>query len=162
MDRREHTTAVRNLSLSLAVLSLMPAGCKSTKSEVPPGRPYQTTGAPPSVGFSSDAHPSTAAGMAGLYGNKGPGSFAQDVQNSAVPSRDITYGMPAPGTTNLGAPTDNLYGAPGTAGTSASSPSGSAALADSLLKSVPPASKMLQKDPDATPASGASAASAFP
>ena len=118
MDRRKHTTAVRNLSLLLALLSLIPAGCKSTKSEVPPGRPYQTTGAPPSVGFSSDAHPSTAGGMAGLYGNKGPGSFAQDVQNSTAPSRDITYGMPAPGATNLGAPTDNRYGRPGTAGTS--------------------------------------------
>jgi hypothetical protein len=161
MDRREHTTAARNLSLWLAFFSLMPAGCRSTKSEVPPGRPYQTTGAPPSVGFSSDAHPSTAAGMAGLYGNKGPGSSAQDVQNSA-PSREITYGMPAPGATNLGAPTDNLYGAPGTAGTSDSSPSGSASIADSLLKSIPPASKMLQKDPEATPASGASAASALP
>jgi hypothetical protein len=162
MNRRKHTTAVRNLSLSLALVSLIPAGCKSTKSEVPPGRPYQTTGAPPSVGFSSDAHPSTAGGMAGLYGNKGPGSFAQDVQNSAAPSRDITYGMPAPGATNLGAPTDNRYGAPGTAGTTNSSPSGSASLADSMLKSVPPASKMLQKDPEASPASGASSAGAFP
>ena len=103
MDRLMHTTAVRNLPLLLALFSLIPAGCKSTKSEVPPGRPYQTTGVPPSVGFSSDAHPSTAGGMAGLYGNKGPGSFAQDMQNSTVPSRDITYGMPAPGATNLGA-----------------------------------------------------------
>jgi hypothetical protein len=162
MDRRNSATAVQKLSLSLAFLLLIPAGCKSTKSEVPPGRPYQTTGAPPSVGFSSDAHPSTAGGMAGLYGNKGPGSFAQDAQNSAAPSRDITYGMPAPGATNLGAPTDNLYGHPGTAGTSASAPSDSASLADSLLKSVPPASKMLQKDPEAAPASGASSPGAFP
>ena len=162
MDRRKRPTAVRNLSLSLVFLSLMPAGCKSTKSEVPPGRPYQTTGAPPPVGFSSDAHPSTAGGMAGLYGNKGPGSFAQDVQNSTAPSRDITYGMPAPGATKLGAPTDNRYGAPGTAGTTDSSPSGSASLADSMLRSVPPASKMLQKDPEATPSSGASSAGAFP
>jgi hypothetical protein len=162
MDRRKHTTAVRKLSFSLALLSLFSAGCKSTKSEVPPGKPYQTTGTPPSVGFSSDAHPSTAGGMAGLYGNKGPGSFAQDVQNSAAPSRDITYGMPAPGATKFGAPTDNRYGAPGTAGTTESSPSGSASLADSMLNSIPPASKMLQKDPEATPASGASSAGAFP
>jgi hypothetical protein len=162
MDRLKHTTPARNLSLLLVVLSLIPAGCKSTKSEVPPGRPYQTTGAPPSIGFSSDAHPSTAGGMAGLYGNKGPGSFADDVQSSAAPSRDITYGMPAPGATNFGAPTDNLYGRPGTAGTSASSPSGSASLADSLLKSIPPASKLLQKDPEASPASAAPSGSAFP
>jgi hypothetical protein len=160
MDGRKHTIAVRNLFLSLALVSLLPAGCKSTKSEVPPGKPYQTTGSPPSVGFSSDAHPSTAGGMAGLYGNKGPGSFAQDVQNSATTSRDITYGMPAPGATNLGAPTANLYGRPGTAGTSDSSPSGSASLADSMLRSVPPASKMLQKDPEAMPASSAAPASA--
>ena len=111
MDRPKHTTAVRNLlALAGGLFSLIPAGCKSTKSEVPPEdrtrRPVRLR----SVGFSSDAHPSTAGGMAGLYGNKGPGSFAQDVQNSTAPSRDITYGMPAPGATNLGAPTDNRYG----------------------------------------------------
>ena len=38
MDRLMHTTAVRNLSLLLALCSLIPAGCRSTKSEVPPGQ----------------------------------------------------------------------------------------------------------------------------
>jgi len=34
MDRLMHTTAVRSLPLLLALFSLIPAGCKSTKSDV--------------------------------------------------------------------------------------------------------------------------------
>ena len=83
MDRLMHTTAVRNLPLLLARFSLIPAGCRSTKSEVPPGRPYQTTGAASRRSGSAVMRiPAPPGGMAGLYGNKGPGSLAQDVQNS--------------------------------------------------------------------------------
>ena len=85
----------------------------------PPGKPYQTTsGAPPTVGFSNEPHPSTATGMAGLYGNKGPGALVSDGdRTSTTPGDNGTYGTPAPGTANLGAPTDNKLRRPGTAGT---------------------------------------------
>jgi hypothetical protein len=159
MDRPDRVDSIPKLACLLAVLFLGCAGCRSTRSEVPPGKPYQTTGStPPSVGFSSEAHPSTATGMAGLYGNKGPGALVQDVQSSAAPSAGVTYGIPAPGATNLGAPTDNRYGPPGSSGTDGSSPS----IASSLLKAIPPASKMLEKDPEATPASGTSLPSGYP
>jgi hypothetical protein len=157
MDRPYLVVSVRNLSCMLMLVALGSAGCRSTRSEVPPGKPYQTTGGgPPTVGFSNEPHPSTATGMAGLYGNKGPGALIGDGRGSSTPGEDVTYGTPAPGTPNLGAPTDNRYGPPGSAGTSATSPSGTAAVAGSLLKAIPPASRMVEKDPEAIPASGAS------
>ena len=56
-------------------------------------------------------------GMAALYGNKGPGALLGGDRTTTTPGDNVTYGIPAPGTANLGAPTDNKFGAPGTAGT---------------------------------------------
>lgn len=157
MDRPSRVLLAGRLALMAGGVLLCAEGCRSTRSEVPPGKPYQTTGgAPPSVGFSSEPHPNPATGMAGLHGNMAPGSLVQDGRGPSAPSGDMVYGTPTQGTPNLGAPTDNRYGPPGTAGSSTSSPSGSASIADSLLKSMPPVSKVLAKDPETTPVSGTS------
>jgi hypothetical protein len=154
MDRPCLFVSARVLSLSLAVITLGSAGCRSTRSEVPPGKPYQTTsGAPPSVGFSNEPHPSTATGMAALYGNKGPGALLGGDRTTTTPGDNVTYGIPAPGTANLGAPTDNKFGAPGTAGTNDPS-SGTAALGNSLLNSIPNGQKIVEKDLKAIPVGG--------
>jgi hypothetical protein len=156
MDRPSCVFSTRILALLIGV-QLGLSGCRSTRSEVPPGKPYQTTGGmQPTVGFSSEPHPSTASGMAGLYGNKAPGSFVQDVQSRSAPSGDVTYGTPNTGNGTLGLPTDNRYGPPNTSGST--DPAGGAApsIANSLIKGIPSASKMLEKDPDASPASGTS------
>jgi hypothetical protein len=93
MERLTRTMAGCGLTLALAV-----AGCKSTHSEVPPGRPYSADGrqAPP-VGFSADPHPITSPGIAGAPGSP-------------------QYGVPgAANSGNFGAPTNNAFGPPGTA-----------------------------------------------
>jgi hypothetical protein len=157
MDRPNYVLSTRILACLIGV-QLGLSGCRSTRSEVPPGKPYQTTGGmPPTVGFSSEPHPSTANGMAGLYRNKASGSFVQDVQDRAAPAGDVTYGMPNAGNGTVGLPTDNRYGPPSTSG--GADPAGTAApsIANSLIKGIPSASKMLEKDPYASPASGTSA-----
>jgi hypothetical protein len=155
MDRPSVLVSTRFLTLALVLAAVGSAGCRSTRSEVPPGKPYQTTsGAPPSVGFSNEPHPNTATGMAALYGNKGPGALLGGDRGSTTPGDNVTYGMPAPGMSNLGAPTDNKFGAPGTAG--ASDPSaGTGSLGNSLVKSIPNGAKIVEKDMQAFPSGGA-------
>jgi hypothetical protein len=164
MDRPFLNVSTRGVGLMLVVVAIGSAGCRSTRSEVPPGKPYQTTGGgPPSVGFSTDPHPSTATGMAALYGNKGPGALVGDGRGGSNPGDDMTFGTPAPNSPSLGTPTDNRFGAPGTAGTSPSSPSGTAALADSLLKATPDGAKIVEKDlKDRPPAGPGSVQSSYP
>ncbi len=124
------------------------AGCRATKSEVPAGKPYQTMGgAPPSVGFSSEPHPASNAGLSNLYANRGPSSAAQD--GSPASQRDTMYGTPTPGTERMGAPTDHRYGAPGTSGLSTGE-GGTSSLANSLMRSQPSASETLSKDPSSS------------
>ncbi|WP_210420455.1 hypothetical protein [Aquisphaera giovannonii] len=118
------------------------------KSEVPAGKPYQTMGgAPPTVGFSSESHPASNAGMSNLYGDRGPGSGSLDGPPSS--RQDAAFGTPTPGSERMGAPTDHRYGAPGTSGL-ASTEGGSAGLTNSLLQSQPTASETLSKDPAAS------------
>ena len=151
MDRLMHTTAVRNLPLLLALFSLIPAGCKSTKRRGSPRKTVSDDRARlPRSAPAVMRIPAPPGAWPACMATRDRDPSRQDMQNSTAPSRDITYGMPAPGATNLGAPTANRYGPPATSGTSDSSPSGSASIADSMLRSVPPASKMLQKDPEAT------------
>lgn len=101
MDRRKLILAGCGLAAFLAA-----PGCRSTRSEVPPGHAYSSDGRQiPSLGFSSDPRPlpNNAAGLT-------PG-----VSQNAVGQ----YGMPAPNSGNnsaLGAPTNHGYGPPGTAG----------------------------------------------
>lgn len=130
-------------------LMLCSWGCRTPQSEVPPGKPYQTVGAPPpAIGFSSDPHQDASQGIANLYANRGPGDSVPDGRGSKGRSDDMVYGIPTPGSNNMGAPSDHLYSAPGTSGSTDSN-----SLANSLLKSMPPVSQELKKDPEATPAS---------
>jgi hypothetical protein len=93
MDRLNRTMAGCSLMLLLAAAG----GCRSTRSEVPPGRPYTSDGRQvPPVGFSAEPHPMTGPGNAG-----GPGA--------------PQFGTPSPASSaTMGAPTSNQYGPPGT------------------------------------------------
>ncbi len=163
MDRLNRSLLAGRMAMAAAVAFCCSQGCRSTHSEVPAGKPYQTTGGgPPSVGFSNEPHPNVATGMASLYGNKAPGSLVQDGRGDSSNPGGLMLGTPTQGPVTLGAPTDNRYGAPGTASTGDSSSSGSSPLANALLKSIPPASQMVAKDPEATPGSAGSAGGSYP
>ena len=169
MDRLNRSLLTGRIAMAAAVAFGCSQGCRSTHSEVPAGKPYQTTGgAPPSVGFSNEPHPNVAAGMASLYGNKAPGSQVQDGRGNSSAPGDLVLGTPTQGPATLGAPTDNRYGPPGTAGTADSSSSGSSAssgsssIGNALLKSMPPVSQVLAKDPEAIPGSAGSAGGSYP
>ncbi len=162
MDRLNRSLLAGSMAMAAAVAFCCSQGCRSTHSEVPPGKPYQTTGgSPPTVGFSNDPHPSLARGPASLY-NMGPGSQVQDGRGDSSNPGGLMLGTPTQGTVNLGAPTNNLYGPPGTANTGDPSSSGSSSIADAMLKAMPPPSQVLAKDPQAIPGSSGSAGGAYP
>jgi hypothetical protein len=97
--------------LAMMGIVMTAAGCRSMRNDVPPGKPYSTTGAtpPPGVGFNSDPHPNTTMG---LYGN---GLTPNPVTSDNGPVGAPQYGTPTPNTGPLGTPTGNRYGAmPGT------------------------------------------------
>ncbi len=163
MDRLNRILLPRRVFLAAAVVFCSSQGCRSTHSEVPPGKPYQTTGGEPSsLGFSNDPHPSLATGMANLY-NKAPGSSTQDGRGDSSNAGGLMLGTPTSSTPVLGAPTDNQYGAPGSANTGSAASSSSTSLGNALLKTIPSASQMVAKDPNATsPGSPGSAGGAYP
>lgn len=158
MDRPESGVRASGLCLIAAGLLLANGGCRSTRSEVPPGKPYQTTGTPPTIGFSNEPHPGAAMGMAGLSTNTGPGDQTPDGRGSLNANSNMVYGTP-PQSTRLGAPTENRFGPPGTAGMSGAGTAGSSAIADSLMRSAPTTSQMLARDPETVPASGSGTSS---
>ena len=92
MDRLNRGLAGYGLVLALTIPG---AGCRTTPSEVPPGRPFASDGKPP-VGFSQSPNPDP-------YGAMPPPS------NGAG-----QYGTPAPSQGNSFAPTGNAFGPPGT------------------------------------------------
>jgi hypothetical protein len=119
MDRLSRVLAVASMALvSGAVLTA--SGCRSMRSEVPPGKPYSTTGGqPPTVGFSSDPHPNTGVAP-GMYGgglNRGATSPDGNQSVSASNGMMPQLGTPAPNPGNYAAPTDNKYGPVGSAPT---------------------------------------------
>jgi hypothetical protein len=82
------------------------SGCRSMRNDVPPGKPYSTTGgSPPPVGFNSDPHPNTAVG-GGMYGGGITPGSAAPTGAGGMPQ----LGTPAPSTGQYGAPTTNAYG----------------------------------------------------
>jgi hypothetical protein len=105
MDRRDRMWTGFSALLALAV-SCTAMGCRSTRSEVPPAKPFSGVGqAPSGVGFGSAPHNGT--GFAALPNGTGEG----------LPGRNNgtgQFGTPLPGSTNYGAPTNNAYGPPGT------------------------------------------------
>jgi hypothetical protein len=107
MERPSRVLPGGCLALMFAVMVSGP-GCRSTRNDVPPGKPYSTTGgSPPTVGFNSDPHPNTAVGV---YGNPLiPGSGSPDSGPSGAGS-PTQFGIPAPGANPYGAPSSNRYG----------------------------------------------------
>ncbi len=165
MDRLNRSLLAGSMAMAAAVAFGCFQGCRSTHSEVPPGKPYQTTGgSPPTVGFSNDPHPSLARGPASLY-NIGPGSQVQDGRGDSSNAGGLMLGTPTQGPATLGTPTNNLYGPPGTANTGDSSSSGSSSIANAMLKAMPSPSQVLSKDPPPAPGipgSPGSAGGAYP
>lgn len=162
MERPDRIRLAGQLALLAGGFLFCTQGCRSTKSEVPAGKPYQTSGTPPTVGFSTEPHPNTSTGMAGLYGNKAPGALVSDGRGSSPSSGGTVFGTPPPASANLGVPTNNAYGPPGTAGSGSSSLGPQAAPADSLLKTMAPVSQVLSKDPATLPGSAGSPGGGYP
>jgi hypothetical protein len=109
MERHSRMLAGGCLAALLGMV-ITSSGCRSMRNDVPPGKPYSTTGGgPPPVGFNSDPHPNTSVGS-GAYGNPNPlvpGSGATDGPSGAGAT---TFGTPTGGGNPYGAPTSNRYG----------------------------------------------------
>lgn len=133
--------------LALAVVAS--PGCRSTRSEVPPGRSYARTGEqPPAVGFSSDPRPGPAdAARAGYGYNVGPGASGDDqVARAAAASQGATtFGTPTAGE-KAARPTDHAYGPPGTSGLDPTAGASSSDVARDMMDSGESAAKSLARD----------------
>ncbi|MFI5457851.1 MAG: hypothetical protein ACHRXM_20625 [Isosphaerales bacterium] len=115
MDRLSRALAGGFVAVVLGTV-VSASGCRSMRNDVPPGKPYSTTGAtPPTVGFSSDARPNTGLG-GGLYPNGLTPSSPSPAGNPAMAGAGGAPQLGTPGTnpTPYGAPSPNLYGGPGT------------------------------------------------
>lgn len=136
--------------LALSLVAFL--GCRSTKSEVPPGRPYARTGAqPPSVGFSSEPHPAIANETPNSY-NIGPGASADD-RLAGVKPKPPVYGTPTAGE-KISRPTTNSYGPPGTSGLDPTAGPSPGDLANEMLDTGESTAKSLTRDLKVSPASG--------
>ena len=103
MDRLPRPFVMVGLGLLLAT-----TGCRSTRSEVPPGRPFAKDGQQrPAIEFSSGGHPVSAAASANFSANPNLGGT-----NMAA---GIGSSTPRPDAADFGAP-PGAYGPPGTAG----------------------------------------------
>ncbi len=115
MDR--HTLTLASCGFMLLLAS---SGCRSTRSEVPPGRPYTSDGRqmpPGSTLFSSDAHPMAGNALSNTPGGLPGAPGALPGAPGGQPGSTGQFGTPGPGASNnWGAPTGNAYGPPGTAG----------------------------------------------
>jgi len=124
MDRLRRVLTGGTLVMLLGTI-VAASGCRSMRNEVPPGKPYSTTGGtPPTLGFNQDPHPNSALG-GGLYGNSTtPGQPAMPGQgagpgmgmgpgpdaSSGLGSSPAQLGTPAPNMGSYGQPTTNRYG----------------------------------------------------
>ncbi len=143
MDRPCFFASCRLVGAALLTTVVLASGCRSTRSEVPPGKPYARTGeSPPTVGFSSQPHPANAGGMPGSV-NIGPGGMPDDRLAGSQPQ----YGTPTPGSKGVELPTSNRYGPPGTSGLDPTAGAGSADIANSLMDTGQSVSKTLADDP---------------
>ncbi|WP_165071019.1 hypothetical protein [Paludisphaera rhizosphaerae] len=135
------------------VLAIMAAaGCRSTKSEVPPGRAYSRTGgAPPTVGFSNEPHPAVGPSNMNSF-NAAPGASGDDRLVRA--SKPAIFGTPTAGE-RIAQPTSNKYGPPGTSGLDPTQDATPADLAEGLMRSNETGSQSLTKDLRANPPSDA-------
>ncbi len=113
MDRRSRVFTGGCLAVVMGTVVTV-VGCRSMKNDVPPGKPYATTGgSPPPVGFNSDPHPTNSVAP-GLYGNgTTPGNASTDmgpVGPGAGPGTGTQFGTPTPGASPYGMPAGNRYG----------------------------------------------------
>jgi hypothetical protein len=120
MDRLSRILAGGSLALILGVVGSV-SGCRSMRSEVPPGKPYTTNGGtPPTVGFSSDPRSNPAA-SAGQWSNGTTATPGNSVPDGGMglggTGTQPQYGTPTPNAANYGAPGGYRYGAPGSAPT---------------------------------------------
>ena len=100
-------------------------------------------------------------GMSGLYANRGPASPIQDGRGYDPSVSNVTYGVPDNGASPLGMPRITGMGhlarpAP------IRRAQGTGTIANSLLNSMPPVSKVLAKGSRPTPGSGGPWAAAYP
>jgi hypothetical protein len=102
MDRFARPFLVCGLGLFLAS-----SGCRSTKPEVPPGRPFAKDGQQrQAIQFSSEAHPPTAQGSAPyMPANLGGSNIAAGIGTPGGRPDGMSYGGP-----------EAAYGPPGSAG----------------------------------------------
>jgi hypothetical protein len=90
-------------------------GCRSMKNDVPPGKPYVTTGGAPAPAFNSEPHPSTSVTGPGLYGNGLTPNAASTDTGPVGAATGAQFGTPTPNASPYGMPPGNRYGAmPGT------------------------------------------------
>jgi hypothetical protein len=101
MDRLTRPFVACGLGLLLAA-----PGCKATRPEVPPGRPFAKDGQQrKAIEFSSDGHPTSAAASSNFMPNNlGGSNLASGINAGARPDGAAFSGLPG------------AYGAPGTAG----------------------------------------------
>jgi hypothetical protein len=109
MDRHNRVLVGGCLAVLLGFV-VTGSGCRSMRNDVPPGKPYSTTGgSPPPIGFNSDPHPNTSVG-GGMYGGGiTPGSPLSNASPTG-PGGMPQLGTPTPGAGQYGAPTANTYG----------------------------------------------------
>jgi len=91
------------------------SGCRSMRNDVPPGKPYSTTGGTPPVGFSSDPRANTGVG-GGVYPNGLTPSSPLPSGNPAMAGTGAApqFGTPGLNSSPYGAPTPGAYSGPGT------------------------------------------------
>ncbi len=149
MDRVSRTLALSGLGLLLTA-----AGCRSTRSEVPPGRPYSNDGRQrPAIGFSNDPHPVDGAAITNIMPDS-PGA-ARTGQGVGVGTNRpdalsaLGGGLGSNGNlANIGAPTAN--GDPNAAG----SARGGLPADDSVVPAGAPSLPRPSINPTPAPSSG--------
>lgn len=151
MDRPSFRRVSTSLLMSAGLLTTvtLSSGCRSTRSEVPPGKPYARTGEqPPAVGFSTQPHPADSGGM-NPVANIGPGGMTDDrlAGGGTGQTAEPLYGTPTAGSKGVELPTANSYGPPGTSGFDPAGGAGSAEIARSLMDTGQSVSKSLADDP---------------
>ena len=154
MDRVARSLAVCGLGFLFTA-----SGCRTTRPEVPPGRPYANDGRQrPAIGFSTEPHPVDGSAMANMV----PDSSSSTRLNQGMAGTSSRPGM---GST-LGAGTaSGSFGPPGTSGRAESSLPGLARTPatgdDAVLPAGAPSLPRQSVDPNAASDGGGPAAT-FP
>ena len=115
MDRLRRLLTGGTLVMTLSTV-IAASGCRSMRNEVPPGKPYSTTGGtPPSIGFNTDPRPNAAIG-AGMYPNATPGQSGVPTPgvNPGMTGSDATYSSGGSSASQFGtpAPSGGQFGVP--------------------------------------------------